>query len=264
MVRVHTVVGPIDIELFDSAAPLTVANFLNYVNGGAYSSSFIHRSIPGFVIQGGGYKWVSATSSVAAVPAGPPVMNEFSPSRSNVRGTVAMAKIPDDPNSATTQWFVNLANNSGDLDTQNGGFTVFGRVTSNTMPTVDAIAALQRVNAGSPFNNLPVISRPASGPLLQEHLVMVSAVSVFAPISQTSDSDRLFNFLEATFPQFLAPANSTSASALGYYYRHYPGTNAYIATANGMVYYLVPSIGPDITLLGTLADWLALAASAGY
>jgi len=93
---------------------------------------------------------------------------------------------------------------------------------------------------------------------------MVSAVSVFAPISQTSESDRLFNFLEAAFPQFLAPASVTSATALSYYYRYYPGTNAYIATANGMVYYLVPSIGPDITLLGPLADWLALAASAGY
>jgi cyclophilin family peptidyl-prolyl cis-trans isomerase len=263
MVRVDTVLGPIDIELFDAGAPLTVANFLNYVNAGAYSSSFIHRSIPGFVIQGGGYSWVTATSSVAAIPAGPPVVNEFSPTRPNVRGTVAMAKLPEQPNSATTGWFINLANNS-DLDTQNGGFTVFGRVTPVSMPTVDAIAALQRVNAGSPFNTLPVISRPASGPLLQEHLVMVRTISVFAPISQLSESDRLFNFLEAAFPQFLAPANASSATALGYYFRYYPGTNAYIGTANGMVYYLVPAISPEVTYMGTLAEWLAIAASAGY
>jgi cyclophilin family peptidyl-prolyl cis-trans isomerase len=265
MVRVHTVLGPIDIELLDSAAPLTVANFLNYVNSGAYSSSFIHRSMPGFVIQGGGYTWVNATGTVASIPAGPPVVNEYSPSRPNVRGSVAMARLAE-LDSATSQWFVNLVDNTTTLgpQNQNGPYAVFGRVTTASLPTVDAIAVLQRVNAGNPFNTLPVISVPASGPLLQEHLVMVSAVTVFAPISQVSDSDRLFNYLEASFPQFLAPASSTSATALGYYYRYYPGTNAYLGTANGMVYYLVPSLSPNITLLGPLADWLALAASAGY
>jgi cyclophilin family peptidyl-prolyl cis-trans isomerase len=264
MVRLHTVLGPVDIELFDTDAPLTVANFLSYVGSGAYSNSFIHRSVPGFVIQGGGYTWDSATSSVKKIPAGPPVVNEFSANRSNVRGTVAMAKVAGDPNSATTEWFVNLADNSENLDVQNGGFTVFGRVTASSMVIVDAIAGLPRVNAGGAFTNLPVTSVPSSGPLGQANLVMVSSVSVFAPISETSDSDRLFNYLEATYPQYLAPANSVSATALGYYYRYYPGTNAYIGTANGMVYYLVPSISPDITLLGTLADWIATAASAGY
>lgn len=264
MVRLHTTLGPVDIELFDTSAPLTVANFLSYVSSGAYRNSFIHRSVPGFVIQGGGYTWEIATSSVTRIPAGPPVVNEFSSSRSNVRGTVAMAKIAGDPESATTEWFVNLADNSENLDVQNGGFTVFGKVTASSMVIVDAIAALPRVNAGGAFTNLPVTSVPSSGPLRQENLVMVSSVSLFAPISETSDSDRLFNYLEAAYPQYLAPANSVSATAFGYYYRYYPGTNAYIGTANGMVYYLVPSISPDITPLGALADWIVTAASAGY
>src|SRR3989338_5688060 len=56
-VSMQTVLGEIDIEVFDTAAPLTVANFMNYVNSGAYNNSFIHRSVPGFIIQGGGYRW---------------------------------------------------------------------------------------------------------------------------------------------------------------------------------------------------------------
>jgi cyclophilin family peptidyl-prolyl cis-trans isomerase len=267
MVRVHTVLGPVDIELFDAEAPITVANFLIYVNSGSYGESFIHRSVPGFVIQGGGYAWVSATNTVRAIPTAAPIVNEFSPTRSNVRGTVAMAKLPNSPDSATSQWFVNLVDNSGapnNLDTENGGYTVFGRVTPASMPTVDAIAALQRVNAGAPFTNLPVLSVPASGPLLREHLVMVGSVTVVPPIGETSDSDRLFNYLEAAYPQYAAPATGTSGNALGYYYRYYPATNSYVGTANGMVYYLVPAISPEITLLGPLADWLAVAAAAGY
>ena len=75
---------------------------------------------------------------------------------SNIRGTIAMAKLGGDPNSATSQWFINLADNSANLDTQNGGFTVFGHVTGNGMSVADAIAMLNRVNVGSPFDALPV------------------------------------------------------------------------------------------------------------
>ena len=140
MVRVETSLGVIDIELFDTAAPATVANFLTYVQSAAFDGTFFHRSVPGFVIQGGGYRWNTASNTVAPVPANAPVVNEFSATRSNLRGTVAMAKLGGDPNSATSQWFVNLADNAANLDHQNGGFTVFGKVVGNGMTVVDALA----------------------------------------------------------------------------------------------------------------------------
>jgi peptidyl-prolyl cis-trans isomerase A (cyclophilin A) len=267
MVRVLTVLGPIDIALYDAAAPLTVANFLSYVNSGAYKNSFIHRNVPGFIIQGGGYTWENGVQTIAALG---PVMNEYSASRPNVRGTVAMAKLGSDPNSATNQWFVNLADNSANLDVQNGGFAVFGQVTTSGMKVADAIAALSTVNAcginaGCAFTNLPITSMPATGSLQQGNLVMVNSASL---IAFTSDSDRLFNYLEATYPQYLSLPGSASATAnvngTAYYYRYYPQSNSYIGTANGMVYYLVPAISGNITTLGTLAAWLATVAGAGY
>jgi peptidyl-prolyl cis-trans isomerase A (cyclophilin A) len=138
VVTMETTMGNINIELFDSVAPLTVANFLNYVQDGDYVNSFIHRSLPGFVIQGGGFTFDN--SLFAIVPPDAPIVNEFS--LSNVRGTFAMAKPGGDPDSATSQWFFNLADNSANLDFQNGGFTVFGQVLGNGMDIVDAITAV--------------------------------------------------------------------------------------------------------------------------
>src|SRR5262249_55003070 len=108
VVRFDTTLGQFDVELFNSTAPITVANFLNYVATGRYQDSLIHRSVPGFVIQGGGY-YVSddgVGTHVTPVPTFPPIVNEFG--LHNVRGTLAMAKLPSNPNSATGQWFLNL------------------------------------------------------------------------------------------------------------------------------------------------------------
>jgi cyclophilin family peptidyl-prolyl cis-trans isomerase len=106
------------------------------------------------------------------------VINE--PGISNLRGTIAMAKRPGDPNSATSQWFINLADNSELLDDQNGGFTVFGEVTGNGMDVVDAIAALPVWNAGSPcfgcspLTELPLRDYPGGGaPVEEQNLVMM-------------------------------------------------------------------------------------------
>ena len=177
-VRVQTVLGDIDIELFDAVAPLTVQNFLNYVNDGDFDGTFIHRSVPGFVLQGGGFGFDSASGAPERIATDAPVVNEFN--RSNMRGTVAMAKLGGDPDSATSEWFVNLADNSANLDSQNGGFTVFGQVINNGMTVVDAIAALPRVNAGGAFDNLPVIDYQG-GTIGAQHLVTLSAVSVVNP-----------------------------------------------------------------------------------
>jgi cyclophilin family peptidyl-prolyl cis-trans isomerase len=180
-VSMQTVLGVIDIELFDTAAPLTVANFMNYVNSGAYNNSFIHRSVPGFVIQGGGYSYANtpAGTTYFHIPTNPPVQNEFSPSRSNVRGTIGMAKFPNNPDSATSEWFINLADNSANLDYQNGGFTVFGRVLGSGMNVVDDIANLPVWNASTvnpAFNELPLVNY-TSGALQPSNLVMVTNVT---------------------------------------------------------------------------------------
>jgi peptidyl-prolyl cis-trans isomerase A (cyclophilin A) len=167
-VIMQTPFGEVEIELFDEAAPETVANFLNYVNDGDYAKSFIHRSLPGFVVQGGGYSFIDG--AFVAIPTNPPVINE--PGISNLRGTIAMAKRPGDANSATSQWFFNLADNS-DLDGANGGFTVFGQVTGDGMDVIDQIAALQVWNAGAPLEELPMIDYPGAGAITEDNLVMI-------------------------------------------------------------------------------------------
>lgn len=156
LVRVSTTFGDFTVELFEQEAPLTVQNFLNYVDRGDYAGMFVHRTEPGFVVQTGGYRFVPFRAAVP-VRQDPPVVNE--PGISNTRGTLAMAKLGDDPDSATNQWFINLGDNSENLDEQNGGFTVFGRVLGDGMQVVDAIAEVPRFNldggAGA-FSTVPL------------------------------------------------------------------------------------------------------------
>ena len=172
VVRFSSNVGEIDMELFDTQTPLTVANFLSYVNAGRYNQSFIHRSVPGFVIQGGGFGL--SGNAVVSVPTNAAVPNE--PEISNQRGTVAMAKLGDNPNSATSQWFINLEDNAANLDNQNGGFTVFGRVVGNGMAVADRIAAFTTYDAttqlGGSFSDLPL----QSSALTINNLILFSAV----------------------------------------------------------------------------------------
>jgi len=158
-VCIDSSVGEFCIELFPTAAPKTVANFLNYVRGGDYDNTIIHRSLPGFVIQGGGYYYSNSSSSAVAIPKDGAVVNEFN--QSNLRGTISMAKLGNDPNSATNEWFINLGNNSANLDAQNGGFTVFGRVIGNGMAGVDAIAGKSvrdlSFTLGGAFTDVPLL-----------------------------------------------------------------------------------------------------------
>ncbi|MBL4580955.1 MAG: peptidylprolyl isomerase [Gammaproteobacteria bacterium] len=155
IVRISTGIGDYSIELLDDSAPETVQNFLNYVNRNDYNGTYIHRAVNGFVVQGGGFRFRLFEGPID-VPSDPPVKNEFG--ASNTRGTVAMAKLGDDPNSATNQWFVNVADNSGSLDTSNGGFTVFGVVLGDGMVTVDEIDALPIVDLGAKAPNAPHIT----------------------------------------------------------------------------------------------------------
>jgi MYXO-CTERM domain-containing protein len=160
IVRMETSLGAFNIELYDTQAPLTVTNFLNYVNRNDYNDLVIHRhatiAIDGLdVIQGGGYLLLSTPlgSQLVHIPTDPPIQNEFDPSRSNVRGTIAMAKSAGNPDSATSEWFINVADNSAVLDdtNNNGGYTVFGHVLDSGMDIVDAIASLPTISrAGFP------------------------------------------------------------------------------------------------------------------
>ena len=156
---------------------------------GERASTFFHRSVPNFVIQGGGFLGTvngSGGAQPISVSTFPTVQNE--PFISNIRGTIAMAKLGSDPNSATSQWFINLADNSANLDVQNGGFTVFGHVTGNGMSVADAIAALPRVNAGSPYDALPVRDYTSGNPINVANLVSVPEFRTSSPLAYTASS----------------------------------------------------------------------------
>lgn len=163
--------GYFTVALFDEATPKTVANFRRYVADRQYNYSILHRADPGldtndvgFVIQGGGFYPASNTVPTAwgRIPTYANLPNE--PGISNTRGTIAMAKVGGDPDSATSQWFVSIGNNNpAILDRQNGGFTAFGKVVGTGMSVVDALLSLQRgtfsPNVGgvvSSFTNVPV------------------------------------------------------------------------------------------------------------
>lgn len=152
--QITTTLGTFNIEMLANDAPITVANFENYVANQIWDNALIHRSMPGFVIQTGGF---SATLPPESLTNFGTITNEFGVS--NTRATIAMAKQGGNPNSASNQWFVNLADNSGgspQLDTQNGGFTVFAHVLGTGMDVPDAIAAVPVFDAGSPYDNLPL------------------------------------------------------------------------------------------------------------
>ncbi len=138
LAQFRTVFGDIEVELYDQEKPVTVQNFKRYVQSGKYQDGFAHRIVPGFVTQGGGYTVTNrgtTNASIESVPAYPNITNEFGIGRqfSNLYGTIAMAKLGGDTNSASSQWFFNLANNTFlDAPNTNNYFVVFGHVVRGT------------------------------------------------------------------------------------------------------------------------------------
>jgi len=137
--RGSTAIGDLDVEMFDYEKPVTVSNFLRYVRNGGYHNLVLNRCIPGFVIQAGALWSPKPLSSslffpdLRLTPNYGPITNEFSVGQqwSNVFGTIAMARVGGETNSASSEFFFNLGNNSTNLDNFDGGFTVFGRVVTN-------------------------------------------------------------------------------------------------------------------------------------
>ncbi|MEB3259192.1 MAG: peptidylprolyl isomerase, partial [Cyanobacteriota bacterium] len=177
--------GRVRVLLYDQpglGAPLTTSNLQAYVNANRYNTTFLHRSVPGFVLQGGGFNLVQTPSGgeINGVAAFPAVRNEYSAARSNLRGTIAMAKLGSDPNSATSQWFWSLADNSAILNPQNGGFTVFGRVLdSSDLATLDALAAVPVTNQSLALANGALGELPLSNRQLRvDNLLRFSSITI--------------------------------------------------------------------------------------
>ncbi len=151
-VLMKTSLGEITIELEESKAPLTVKNFLGYVEAKAYDGTIFHRVIPGFMIQGGGFD-----ADLKQRETRPPIKNEAANGLKNRRGTIAMART-NVVDSATSQFFINLVDN-GNLDHRSAdprgfGYAVFGRVTAG-MDVVDRIARVTTRRASPMFQDLP-------------------------------------------------------------------------------------------------------------
>lgn len=148
---IETNMGSISLELDETKAPITVANFLAYAKEGHYDGTIFHRVIDGFMIQGGGF-----TRSMDQKPTKAPIRNEASNGLSNKRGTIAMARtmVVD---SATSQFFINLVDNEfldfRGPDPRTYGYAVFGKVTDG-MDVVDKIAKVKTANSGM-HQNVP-------------------------------------------------------------------------------------------------------------
>lgn len=223
LVQMRTDMGNIDIVLFEEIAPKTVQNFIDYMNKGpldGYDGTYIHRSVFGFAVQGGGYIFDPAdgdfvSGGISQIPQDPPIANEagLPGALSNVRGTLAMAKQANDPDSAKSEWFFNQVNNNDpsnpdNLDEQNGGFTVFGSTTESGILVVDQITLLpicydlipapfcDAITPPSGFT--PFIDLDPAQPVQPENLVKLNLVST--AVADDSDGDGVSDALEAGAP----------------------------------------------------------------
>jgi len=234
LVQFRTRQGDLEVELFDQDKPVTVDNFLRYVKGGYYTNVFFHRCLPGFIAQGGGFYYTNRnqfawfTNCLTVPKVWGTITNEYNVGRkvSNTYGTIAMAKLGGNPDSATTEWFFNLADNSSILDDQNGGFTVFGRVVGNT--TVLAWFNSLQYNGGGIvnldnglFKTLPVSYLGNTWPF-SDNLIYVDISLLQVQVKLNTDNSReiswnsisnRLNYVEFTtqFP----PAWQTLASPTG-------------------------------------------------
>ncbi|MDR1816647.1 MAG: autotransporter domain-containing protein [Puniceicoccales bacterium] len=187
-----TAVGQVDIRLFGDVAPLTVANFLKYVEVAGtdspnYLGTVFHRSVPGFVVQGGGY--TLGSDGLEDIGDYGNVVNEFN--LPNIRGTVSMAKlgeytdadgntVPADPDSASSEWFVSIGDNRENLDAQNGGFTVFGEVT-----TAAGLDLFDAINALTDADGIPLVDVDGDG--VGDYVLYIAAIELLSRDNSVND-----------------------------------------------------------------------------
>ena len=171
--RMNNDLGVVDVELFEQDKPLTVSNFVAYVKSGAWNDNILHRWIPNFVLQGGSYhvphdptlmtSWDVSPTIVTSFPT-IPFERDVGRKFSNVYGTIAMARVGSDTNSASHDWFFNLKDNVS-LDTQSGGYTVFGRTLrgTNTLNRFNQPAGSAKIYQLDPVTNpeVPIYSPDA-------------------------------------------------------------------------------------------------------
>ncbi len=196
IVQFQTNLGTFEVNLYDETTPITVNNFLSYVNDMSYNETVIHRSVPNFVVQGGGYT-LDSDVQLDDIESKGAIQNE--PVHTSIRGTIAMAKLGGNPNSATSEWFINLKDNSTTLDNQNGGFTVFGEVIGDGMSVVDAIASLPRplVNTNTAFPTIPLQDvTPETENLARDNFVVIESITVLDAATDTAaELDKPLNTL---------------------------------------------------------------------
>ena len=218
VIKMNTPEGIMFLQLTDSTTPNTVANFVTYINNGEYVPTIIQRSVPGFVLQGGGTKPDGSNNNPVQSLQGEPGLH-------NLTGTIAMA-LSSGPNSGTNQWFINLADNSSLLDgTVDGGpFTVFGNVIDGTLSVANTIAQLPVINGSAEnFNwgSLPVVnysgsSTPGSVPeqnLVTDTISVVPSSQAVPMYSASSDNTNLVTTSINNGVLTLTPAaNATSGS----------------------------------------------------
>ena len=208
-----------------SNTPLTNANFLSYVNSGAYDNSEFHRSVSDFVIQGGGFKHPTVAadqpgSDPVAIPTTGTVQNE--PGNLNTRGTIAMAKLGGQPDSATSQFFFNLSDNSF-LDSDNGGYTQFGSVLGSGMTVVDTMGSALTYDATTYYSNTALSDLPLWN-INQDNIVrpqdfvqienadVVTESALFTYQVTSSDSAKLAASFDGNGNLVLTPVGSATGS----------------------------------------------------
>lgn len=262
-VRLETASGDLDLLLYPDSTPQTVANFLRYVDARDYDGTVFHRSIEDFVLQGGGYYPVATPNRFFEVSTRPSPINE--PGVSNLRGTVAMAKIGGQPNSATTNFFFNLEDNSTNLDNQNEGFTVFGRTSLSSLPVMDDLAAKPTyslaVAIGSGSNQTitdwPLSETVSPVAMDQSKLLKIETARRISPLNfdivEISSPETLSATLDGTVLRLfgLAPGASDLEISITDLDGHSIAETLNVTVAGGVAQFLA---GQEATLIADIPD----------